>query len=152
MAEFEEIFEDFNAGEELSGLDEMGNIGDRLNEAEAEALNKAEAEAEQQFQDFSEAEIEKIDASSPEEMQAEVEKVVNNDDVAEMPEEQEQAARDEGMDPEKPKANLKTRLKKVWKQYGSFLKGIGEFSVKALGEYFKWKFISEGTKHEVFFR
>lgn len=147
MAELlEDIFEGPEAIESIEGIDEMGELGEGLDDAETEALDSATEEANEQFENFDEEEIRQINNNTPESVQEEVNNAVDNSGVEDLSEEQQDIARDEGLDPEQPSENLKTRLKKVWSKYGSFLKGIGEFSVKAVGEYFKWKFIIEGKK------
>lgn len=144
MAELlEDIFEGPEAIESIEGIDEMGELGEGLDDAETEALDSATEEANEQFENFDEEEIRQINNNTPESVQEEVNNAVDNSGVEDLSEEQQDIARDEGLDPEQPSENLKTRLKKVWSKYGSFLKGIGEFSVKAVGEYFKWKFIIE---------
>jgi hypothetical protein len=146
MAEFEEIFEGTEVLKEIEGIDEMGELGDGLEEADRGALEEAEAGANEQFADFNEEEIEVINNNTPEEVQIQVDDAIDNSGVEDLSQEGQEAARGEGLDPEQPRENLKTRLKKVWKQYGSFLKGIGKFSVKGVGLYFKWKFIMEVTE------
>jgi hypothetical protein len=136
-----EIFEGPEALESIEGIDEMGELGEGLDSAETEALDSATEEASDQFKNFNEEEIRQIDSNTPDSVQEEVNDAVHNSEVEDISEEQQVIARDEGLDPKQPTDNFKTRLKKVWSKYGSFLKGIGEFSVKAVGEYFKWKFI-----------
>jgi hypothetical protein len=143
MAEFEEIFELPEALEDVEAIDEMGDLGDGLDEVEESALKDAEADAEEQFKDFSEEEIEEINQAAPESVNEQVEQSVEHDAGDDLSDEEQEAAKKEKLDPEKPKRNLKTRLKKVWGEYGGFLKGVGKFAVNAVGEYFKWKFIIE---------
>ena len=102
-------------------------------------MDAAKTNADVVLKDFSAEEISNVDATTTEAVKVEVDAAASDADGAEdLSTEQVDAAKGENVDPEKPKTNLKAKLKSVWKTLGSYLKGAGKFSVKLLGEYYKW--------------
>lgn len=146
MSEFEGLAELFGEGEEGFEISELGEETAGLDDAEIEALDTADEAAEEQFQEFDEETMAEINENTPEEERAEIEETIEEADVDDLSDDQKEMAEGEEKDPEEPNKNLKTRLSKIWDQYGSFLKSVGKFAVKAVGEYFKWTFIIQVVK------